>query len=147
MKKALPFILTGAAVLLFYFYSKGAAAKNLKVYFKDIYTKKIKGQLFPAIYARFTINNGANTPLTVNSIVGDITVNGNAFSSVSSFDKYTIAANSSSVLTLKIETPVTSVAQLVYNLLTRKEKINVRFEGTVNSTGVVMPISQSIVMF
>ena len=147
MKKYLPIILTGAAAIFFYFFSRTQAAKNLKIYFRDLQLKKIKGKVLPEIFARFTINNGSNTPLSINSIVGDITVNGSALSSVSQFEKMTIPANSASVLNLKIQTPALNVAQVVYSMFGKKQSVTVGFEGTVNSNGILIPISQSVKMF
>jgi len=144
MKKALPIILTGAAAIFLYFVSKANAAKKLKIYFRDLSTKKIPGQILPSIFVRFNINNGSNTPITVNSIVGDIFVNNNPLGSVSNFDKFTIAANSQSIYSVKIDAPITSIAQTVFNLFKKKQKFSVRFEGNVNSSGVLIPISQKL---
>ena len=64
----------GAAVLL-YLLSKKSAAKNLRIYFQTIGTKKSTGLNFPTITATFRIVNPTSSILTIDSIVGDLMIN------------------------------------------------------------------------
>lgn len=144
MKKILPFILTGGAVLLFYFINKGQTAKRLKVIFKNIHFKKSTGATLPDIFADFLLINGTNTPLNINSIVGDIFINDKSLSTIQYLQKLEIPANSTSNLSIKVITPILSLLSVAYNLIIRKQKFTATFKGTLNSNGVLIPISQDV---
>jgi len=144
MKKILPFIVTGGAIILFYLFNKKQTAERLKVIFKNIHFKKTTGAMLPEILAEFTLINGTNTPLTITSIVGDILINGKSLSTVSYLDKLQISPNSTNTLNIKVNTPLISIVSVAYGLIVRKQKFSAKFEGTLNSNGVLIPISQSV---
>ena len=144
MKKYFPFIVIGGAVAL-YFLSKAGAAKKIRVYFKDISLGKSKGLHLPDIFARFRIVNPTNTPLSVDSIAGDIYFNKNLLASVQNLSKFTIEPNSELIYPVKIETSAFSLLQTLYDYLRNKEKITISFDGTVNSSGVVIPVKQIVI--
>jgi len=144
MRKAIPFIILGGAAIVLFFFSRANAAKNLKINFKKIKADFQKGSWLPVIFAQFDLINGTNTPLSLNSLVGDILVNDKVVATVSMLEKMTIAANSVSILNVKVEASATGAGQVLYSILTKKEKIDVDFRGTVNSSGVLIPVSQTI---
>lgn len=144
MKKYFPFIIVGGAVAL-YFMSKAGAAKKLRVYFKDVSFGKSKGIRIPEIFARFRLVNPTNTPMTVDSIAGDIYFNKSLLASIQNLNKITINPNSEILYPVKIETSAFSLIQTLYNYLQNREKITVSFEGTVNSSGVVIPVKQIVI--
>lgn len=144
--KSFIFIGLGAAVLL-YILSKKSAAKNLKVYFQTIGFKKGKGLNLPTVQAVFRIINPTNSTLTIDSIAGDILVNGSLLSSLSQIDKLNIPGNSESLYTVNIKTPVFNVLSTVYMLFKNKtKKLNIEFTGSVNSGGIIIPINQNVVL-
>jgi len=143
MKKYLPFIVIGAAGL-FYFLSKGKAAQKLKVYLKDISFGKSSGFRIPPMFARFRIVNPTNTPLQVDNIVGDIYFNKSMLASIQNLQPVTIPANSEIIYPIKIEASGLSIIQTAYNFIKNKEKVNISFEGSVNASGVVFPVKQTI---
>jgi hypothetical protein len=144
MKKILPFILTGGAIILFYFLNKKATADRLKVIFKNIHFKKSTGAALPDIFAEFLLINGTNTPLSITSIVGDIFINGKSLSTIQYLQKLDIPANSTSTLNIKVITPILSLLSVAYNLIIRKQKFSATFKGTLNSNGILLPIEQDI---
>jgi LEA14-like dessication related protein len=144
MKKYLPFIVIAAGAA-FYFLSKGGAAKKLRIYFKDLNFGKSTGWKIPDVFARFRIVNPTNTALTVDSIAGDIFVNKNLLASIQNLGKVTIPANSEIIYPIKIQTSAFNVLNTVYQFIKNKEKVNIYFEGTVNSSGLALPIKQLIV--
>jgi LEA14-like dessication related protein len=144
MRKFLPLIITAGVAIAFYFFSKGQAAKNLKIYFRNVTAKWQRGNILPTIFAQFNIVNPSNTPLTLTSIAGDILINGQVVAAVSMLDKMTIQPNSTSVLNIKIDASAVSAGQVLFNIIRNKEKVKAAFEGTVNSGGVLIPISQSV---
>lgn len=144
MKKYFPFLIVGGAVAL-YFLSQSGAAGKLRVYFKSISFGKTKGFKLPEIFAIFRIVNPTNTPLTVDSLAGDIYFNKNLLASVQNLNKVTINANSELLYSVKIESSAFSLVQTLYDFIKNKQKITVSFEGTVNSSGIVLPIKQIVI--
>ena len=144
MKRYFPVILlAGAAVL--YFFSRGTAAKKIRVYFNDLSLGKTTGFKLPEIFARFRIVNPTNTPLSVDSIAGDIFVNKNLLASIQNLTPVSIPANSEILYPIKVNISAFNVINTVYQFIKNKQKINVYFDGTVNSSGVSFPLKQLIV--
>ena len=146
MRKIIPIILLGGAAVALFFLSRAGAARNLKVNFNRNKADWKKGSWLPVIFAEFNLINGSNTPLSLNSIVGEIIVNNQVVATVSMLEKMTIPANSASVLNVKVETSATGAGQVLLSLLQKKQKINVEFNGTVNSSGIQIPINQTIAL-
>ena len=147
MKKSYLFIGIGAAVLL-YLLSKSSAAKNLRVYFQTLSLKKPKGLNFPTVQAVFRIVNPTSSTLTIDSIAGDITVNNKFLSSLSQIDPISIPANSETLYTINIKTPILNALQTIVSLFKSKSKsFKVDFVGTVNSGGILLPINETVMMF
>jgi hypothetical protein len=147
MKKSFLYIGIGAAVLL-YLLSKSSAAKNLKVYFQTLSLKKPKGLNFPTVQAVFRIINPTSSTLTIDSIAGDITVNNKFLSSLSQIDPISIPANSETLYTINIKTPIFNALQTIVSLFKSKSKsFKVDFVGTVNSGGILLPINETVMMF
>jgi len=147
MKKSIIYIGIGAAVLL-YFLSKSSAAKNLKVYFQTLSLKKPKGLNFPTVQAVFRIINPTSSTLTIDSIAGDITVNNKFLSSLSQIDPISIPANSETLYTINIKTPIFNALTTIVSLFKSKSKsFKVEFNGTINSGGILLPIKETISMF
>jgi len=147
MRKLLPFIAIGGAGILLLMLSRGQAAKNLKVYFRDIIIKPKGGISIPDLIARFNIVNGSNTALKIRSLVGDLSINGNILSSVQALDELLIPANGTTIINVKLETSSFNLVSTLVNLISQKRGFTAKFEGTINSQGVLIPISQSIRMF
>lgn len=144
MKKSFLFVGVGAAILL-YILSKKSAAKNLRVYFQTIALKKGKGLNFPTIQAVFRIVNPTSSALTIDSIAGDILLNGQLLSSLSQTESLSIPGQSESIYTVNIKTPVFNALTTLIALFKNKtKKINVEFTGSVNSGGIIIPLSQKV---
>ena len=144
MKKYTILLIGAGAAIAFWLYRKKKAAENLQVFFKDLFIKKGRGTVVPDIFARFNIINGSSAALSVRSLTGEIFVNGISVSSVQQLERLTIPGNSVAVLTVKIVTPVLNLAQLAYNLATNKKQLKIKFEGNINSSGVLIPISEEL---
>lgn len=145
MKKYFPFVLIAAAVA-YYYVSFGSAAKKLKFYFQSIKFGSSKGFSIPPIYAVFRIVNPSNTTISVNSIAGDITINGSPLASIQNLEKFTVSARSERFYEVKIQAPITSILSTVYSLFTSKgKKYTLAFDGTVNAAGAAIAINQTVV--
>lgn len=133
----------GATILLFLL-SKKSAAKNLRVYFQTIGLKKPTGINFPTVTATFRIVNPTSSPLTIDSIAGDLMVNNKLLSTLSQVDPIQIAGNSESLYTVNIKTPIFNALTTVLQLLKSKQRLKVDFVGTVNSGGFLLPLNETI---
>lgn len=144
MKKSFLFVGVGAAILL-YILSKKSAAKNLRVYFQTVTLKKAKGLNFPTVLAVFRIVNPTSSALTIDSIAGDILLNGQLLSSLSQTESLSIPGQSESIYTVNIKTPIFNALTTLISLLKNKsKKINVEFTGSVNSGGIIIPLQQKV---
>ena len=144
MKKSYIFAGIGAAIVL-YLLSKSSAAKNLRIYFQTIGLKKPTGLNFPTVTATFRILNPTSSTLTIDSLAGDLMVNDKLLSTLSNIEKITIPAQSESLYTINIKTPIFNALTTVIQLLKAKtKKIKVTFDGTANSGGLLLPINETI---
>jgi len=145
MKKYLPFVLIAGAVA-YYYLSFGTAAKKIKVYFQSIKFGKSRGLSIPPIFAVFRVVNPSNTTLTIDSIAGDILVNGTTLASIQNLEKFTIPARSEKFYDVKVEAPISNVLSTAYSLFTtRGKKYTISFDGTVNAAGAAIAINQTVV--
>jgi LEA14-like dessication related protein len=145
MKKYLPFVLIAGAVA-YYYLSFGTAAKKIKVYFQSIKFGASRGLSIPPIFAVFRVVNPSNTTLTINSIAGDILVNGTTLASIQNLQPFTIPARSEKFYDVKVEAPISNVLSTAYNLFTtRGKKYTISFDGTVNAAGAAIAINQTVV--
>jgi len=141
----MPFLVIGGAIAIFYILRKSGSAKTLRIYFRDIIFRPKSGFNLPDIYARFNVINGSPTTLTLDSLTGDIFINGVVLSSVSQLQKQDFSPNSETVISIKVATPGAQAVLSLLQLLREKTKgITVSFEGNVRSEGVIIPISKSI---
>lgn len=145
MKKYLPFVLIAGAVA-YYYLSFGSAAKKLKVYFQSIKFGKSKGFSIPPIFAVFRVVNPSNTTLKVDSIAGDILINGSPLASIQNLQPFEIPARSEKFYDVKIDAPITNVLSTAYQLFTTKgKKYTISFDGTVNAAGAAIAVNQTVV--
>lgn len=140
--KTLIFLGIGAGVI-FYFLSKGQAGKNLKISFKNIKFGKFTGLTLP-VTANFEIANPTNTPLTIDNIIGDIFVNNKNIASVKQLQSFTIKGNSEIIYPVNVNTGLFDVINVVRNLIKERKKFMVTFKGSASSTGILLPIENTI---
>lgn len=144
MKRNTLIILGVIAAAGLYFFTRGKAAKKLQVFFNDLKLGEIKGLKIPDIYARFKVINPTNTDLSVTSIAGSIYLNGKLLTTVSNLERQTIPANTETLYSVKVVTPALNAAYALYNLIKNRKDAEIEFKGTVNTTGVVIPIDESV---
>ena len=144
MKKYLPYIVGGAALIALYFVSKGSAAKKLLISFKDITIGKITGVKIPDIFIRFRVVNPTSTPLQVKSIAGQIFLNGYLFTTVQNLELINIPGNTETIYQVKVLPPGLTAFLAIYKLIKDKQNADIEFRGTINTTGVTLPINESV---
>jgi hypothetical protein len=74
-------------------------------------------------------------------------LNDNFFSSLSQTQSITVPGQSELLYTVNIKTPALNALYSIVKLFTQKLKMKVSFEGTVNSDGLLLPLSQSVTLF
>jgi len=142
-------VVIGALVVgaFLYFRSKAKAGGNVKVYLDGLSLDKSKGLSIPNINANFKLVNPTSTPLSVNSITGEIYYNDNLISNVQNLSKIDIPARAEINYSIKVKTPVISLLSSIISFFVNKKKgvkAKITFKGNINSTGVLIPIEQTI---
>lgn len=144
MGKGLKLILTfGGIAAVLYLISKARAGRNLRVNFQNLKFGKFTGLTLP-LELYFNIINGASVPITVNSIVGEVYVNNRILSTVNNVDRFEIPGNSSVVYKTQVQTSALDAINVIRGLLKDKKSIAVTFKGQVNSTGLMVPVEQTV---
>lgn len=133
----------GAGAVALYFWSKAQAGKNIKVYLYGLSLSKGTSAI-PDIFAKFRIVNGSSTPVTLKSIVGDVFVNDKQIASVSNTESFSIPANKEVFYSVKLSPNVFTLVSIVWNLIKSKQRIKVTFNGTINTTGIMIPLNETI---
>ena len=132
------------AAIGIYFWSQRTAAKNLKIQFHALDIKKPSGFNLPDMFAKFRLINPTNSGLTIGSIIGEIFINGKPFSTINSLEKITIPGNQEMIYKLQMRIPVINAITTILNMIRNRQKLSVRFKGTANSNGIIIPIDQTI---
>jgi LEA14-like dessication related protein len=134
----------GVAGLALYFLSRGSASKKLIVNLSGLTFGKGSILSAPPVYLNFSIINPTNTSITVKNITGQVLVNDKYLSDVSSLQNLKIAANAESTMQVTAKISYLSILPFLKDILTKKQKYKVTFKGNVNSSGVLIPIEQTI---
>lgn len=142
-----PIVLLTAAGILLWYYSRGMAAKKLNVNFQNIKFEKPRGIAFPELLVNFKIENPTNTPLQIDSLVGDIFVNDKLLSSINQNNPVTILNTRTTVYTVRatLKKGIVDAVYSILQLITQKKPINVRFKGWVKSSGLNIPIDTTVI--
>ena len=146
MKRNLLLIGGAVAAAALYFWSRGKAGEKLRVYFQGITTSR-SGKLIPNLFVNFRIVNPTSTALSVDSIAGDIIVNGKPISAVQNLSKINIPANGQTIYPIQVYIQGFQAVMLILDFVKKRQKINVTFEGTVNSSAFVIPVKQTVANF
>lgn len=132
-------LLALAAIGVYYFVSKENAGEKLNVLFKKI------GISGGSLYCYFNVQNPSSTQINVNSLVGDLAVNGKYLSNISSFDKVAITPNSQVELKVKVSISIIDVIRNISALINSGGKITAIFKGNVNADGFTIPVNQTVI--
>jgi LEA14-like dessication related protein len=137
MKKVLPFILLAAAYFAFKFTRKGIAAKNLNVKIRNL-------KLSPINQAAVILEiiNPTDFAISFNSIVTDLSLNGNAVSTLSIQKATTIGANKSIEIAMPIKLNGFEILMFIKDFISAKGKLKqVSLTGSINGEGFIIPIN------
>lgn len=138
-KVILPLV-AGATAL--YFLSKSQTGKNLKIYLNGV---KFSGSgIVPNIFLQFRVVNVTSNSVAIDSLVGEVNINNRSFASVSNTERFVIPANSETYYSVKLTPSALSSIAVIYNLIKNRQNVIVDFDGTVNTTGALIPIKQKV---
>lgn len=135
-----PLLIAGGAYYLYTLIAKGGAAASLN--YRVVKVSISFDGLTPILQLTIGVQNPTNQSFTIRSIVGDITSNDNYLANVSSFTASYIVPNAESLLQINARVSVLGLASDVYDTITGNSDIrqNIKFAGSVNVDGVVIPL-------
>ena len=138
------FLLAVGGLFAFSLIRKAQAGKNLQVIFRTLRVLKPTGIALPTIQAIFTIQNPSSQQITINSLVGELLLNGKLLSNLSNFEKIIVPGNNQVDLPINIRIGLIDVISNVISLLKQKGKVTAQFEGNVNAENFIIPVTQTI---
>ena len=140
MKKGLLVILAGATAL--YFIAKKSLSSKLLFQIDNLGSK---GKWYnPIIVISLRVLNPSNQSAKLNSITGELFLNGKLISNVTSFVPQNISAKAESIIKLEAQPGITGAASLLLDILQNKKAgYKIKFDGNANVDGIVVPINQS----
>lgn len=106
------------------------------------------GTIFaPTINVDFAVQNPTNQTVTIKSVTGSVSVNGEYLANVSAFGDQVIAPNSESMLRLTARPSAMGLFNSIRELLTSPAgQVNASFTGSANVDGLVVPIAETKVI-
>jgi hypothetical protein len=140
MKKGLVVILAAATAL--YFVAKKSLSSKLIFQLQDIGTS---GKWYaPVLIISVRVLNPSNQSAQLNSITGELSLNGKFISNITSFVPQKIAAKAESVIKLEAKPGVTGAASVILTALQKKGTgYKAKFVGNANVDGIVIPINET----
>lgn len=134
-------LLIGGATALF-FLSRFRTGQKVSFALRGL---RAGGGLFaPVFNVDLAVANPTNQSIVIKSITGTINVQNADVATVSAFGDQRIAANSESILKLQARPNAIGIFETVRELLTRPVgSTSIKFTGTANVDGLVVPISES----
>jgi LEA14-like dessication related protein len=139
MKKPL-FALVGIAggVLLIGAIAKGAIARNLNFVITGL---RIGGTVLqPVLYVILGVQNPSSLDYTIQSLSGNVYVNGSLIGNASKFDEVTLKANSQTKYEIAVQMSILVVSTTILALFQGTIAGNLVIQGTVNVEHVPVPI-------
>lgn len=133
-------LILGAAA--YYFTRLKITGENLKVNLRNISTRKSSGLSLPKIILTFDIQNVTNNTVNLNTIVGDIYVNGAYLANVSNLRPIYIKGLTSTTLEVELQTSILDAAPIIKDLIFKTGKRNLKVTGnlTLNVNGILVPL-------
>ena len=147
-KTDIPILLIAGAFGIMFLVSRASAAKKLKVNFHNFKIEKPVGLNDPTLLVNFRIDNPTSTPLSINSIVGDLFINDKLFSKISQQNPITIKGSNTTIYSVHatvIKEGIKQALLSLFDLIRKKKQVIVRFKGVVSSTGFNIPIDSTVI--
>lgn len=137
------FGIVGVGAFLLHTLQKAAAAGTLKMFIDNIHVE-CGGLLCtsPIVELVTVIQNPSSSDLALNSIAGDVYLNGGYIGNASSFNIPVIKAGAQQPVKIDVRLQLAAIASTLLNLVTGKSglKGEIRFAGTVTGEGINIPV-------
>lgn len=138
------FGIVGVGAFLLHTMQKAAAAGTLKMFIDNLHIE-CGGFLCtsPVVELVTVIQNPSSSDLTLNSVAGDVFLNGSYIGNASSFNIPPIKAGAQQPVTINVRLQIAQIAATLLDLVTGKSglKGEVRFDGTVTGEGINIPVN------
>ena len=140
--KALIGVGVGAAILLYLVGRKklsGSATFSFEKFKVDLKKK--------AIIITLGVNNPTSQSLTINSIVGNLSLSGKVVAAVETFVKTNVMPNAKTLIDLTVKPSLVGLAQTVLALAKKTQKaadLKMKFVGNGNVDGIAIPIDTQL---
>ena len=140
MKSNYPIIIAIFGLGGYYLYKKYALGTSLSFSVKNI---GIDGSLFaPILKLSLNVVNHINASAQVNTISGNLYIDGTYSGQINQNVNQTIAANSVSELNLDIDLSVDGIFDIISNIKTiyANKSVTFKFDGYLNADGINLPL-------
>lgn len=141
MKKVLPAALVFVAgLILLSKFAKGGAIATLNYNISGI-RFNFSG-LVPVLSINIAVQNTSNQSVLISSLAGDLYINGDHTSNISSFEPLNIPANSEAVYTITARLSLTGAISNLIDIVNGRLKAtaNIRFTGHINIEQLQVPV-------
>ncbi len=135
MKATNILMLAAAGYVVYYLGNLGVATNTVNFVFQGVTVNSIKDFII-----NLTVQNVSNANINLNSLAGDIYLNGQPFANISDFTKRVIAANSQTNIQIHVAPNLSSIPATLFEAMTSKDKaLNFHITGNANVNSLVLP--------
>jgi LEA14-like dessication related protein len=122
---------------------KAAAAKNFTFLLKGLSISK-----FPKIEVIIGIQNPSNDRFTIESITGEVSINGKTVGNINSFQKIIIAPNQATLMRIELIPSFFGIGQTIMQMIKKRAKgsLLVNLKGVANMAGIQIPLNVNYTM-
>jgi LEA14-like dessication related protein len=127
-----------------YFWGKSQAGKKLKITIDSIKFDKLNFAFQPTFTVNFLLTNNSNFSLNINSLFGDVYLNGVKISTVSENSTINVPANKSINFPVSVSVSLVDTILEIERLIRNGDRLNIKFVGVVNAEGLNFPINEMV---
>lgn len=137
MKTSTVLLLAGGAYGLYYISELGLATNTITVVFQGV-----NFQSLTSVQVNLLIQNITNASVTVNSMTGNLLMNGNQLAALSDFTQRVIPANGQVTVPINVSLSVLSLPGNIISLTQLTgQTIDFTAVGNVNVSGLILPFN------
>jgi LEA14-like dessication related protein len=137
MKTGTVLLVGGGGLALWYLIQLGSAVGTVQIVFQGVQLKSLTHYV-----VTLTVQNISNISVDVNSMTGNVFLNGNSLASISDFDKRTVPANGQVNIDCEVSPDIFGIPGAVKDLVNGGANIlNFTATGNFNVNGIVLPFN------
>jgi LEA14-like dessication related protein len=126
----------GGYLVIRYFGNLGVAVNTISFILKTVNIKAVNN-----IQVILTVQNVSNANLTINSMAGDIMLNGEQFASISDFTQRMVPGNSAIDIPINVRPNYSNLPSYITSMLNGQKNFDFTIQGNANVNGLVFPFS------